>query len=90
MKNIISIVLAFIIGIAIGYWVLPAPVAEAPEQHPAEEGIGSEDGTFCIQVITPARNPETGDIQEFPTPCDVPAGWEVIHNEIPGLELEVY
>ncbi len=32
----------------------------------------------CIQVITPARNPQTGEIREFPTPCDVPEGWEVI------------
>ena len=29
----------------------------------------------CIQVITPARNPETGEVKDFPTPCDVPEGW---------------
>ena len=34
--------------------------------------------TFCIQVITPARNPETGEVRDFPTPCDVPEGWEMI------------
>ena len=32
----------------------------------------------CIQVITPARNTLTGEIKEFPTPCDVPQGWEII------------
>lgn len=32
----------------------------------------------CIQVITPARNPKTGEIRDFPTPCDVPAVWEKI------------
>ncbi|MBI2669768.1 MAG: hypothetical protein HYX20_01295 [Candidatus Yanofskybacteria bacterium] len=32
----------------------------------------------CIQVITPARNPQTGEARDFPTPCDVPDGWEVI------------
>ncbi|MEK7212383.1 MAG: hypothetical protein AAB686_01775 [Patescibacteria group bacterium] len=30
---------------------------------------------MCVQVITPAKNPETGEIREFPTPCDVPPGW---------------
>lgn len=29
----------------------------------------------CIQVITPARNDQTGECREFPTPCDVPQGW---------------
>lgn len=32
----------------------------------------------CIQVITPARNPETEETRDFPTPCDVPEGWEII------------
>ena len=30
---------------------------------------------ICIQVITPARNPQTGEVRDFPTPCDVPEGW---------------
>jgi len=30
----------------------------------------------CIQVITPAKNYKTGECRNFPTPCDVPAGWE--------------
>lgn len=38
----------------------------------------NDDGTFCIQVITPAQNPQTGETREFPTPCDVPEGWEII------------
>ncbi len=32
----------------------------------------------CIQVITPAKNPRTGECKEFPTPCDVPTGWEKV------------
>jgi hypothetical protein len=32
----------------------------------------------CIQVITPAQNPVTGEVKEFGTPCAVPVGWEVI------------
>lgn len=29
----------------------------------------------CVQVITRARHPETGEVRTFPTPCDVPDGW---------------
>ena len=29
----------------------------------------------CVQVITPAKNPQTGECRQFPTPCDVPEGW---------------
>lgn len=36
------------------------------------------DETFCIQVITPARNLQTGDTEDFPSPCDVPEGWKII------------
>lgn len=32
-------------------------------------------GKSCIQVITPAKNPATGECREFATPCDVPEGW---------------
>ncbi|MDP2630378.1 MAG: hypothetical protein Q8P56_03135 [Candidatus Uhrbacteria bacterium] len=32
----------------------------------------------CIQVIAPARNKTTGEVKEFPTPCDVPDGWEAL------------
>lgn len=31
----------------------------------------------CIQVITTAKNLKTGEVRQFPTPCDVPDGWEV-------------
>jgi len=32
--------------------------------------------TFCVQVITPAYNPQNPlECKEFPTPCDVPEGW---------------
>ncbi|MBX4191820.1 MAG: hypothetical protein KW804_03405, partial [Candidatus Doudnabacteria bacterium] len=29
----------------------------------------------CIQVIQTAKNPKTGEVRDFPTPCDVPEGW---------------
>lgn len=34
----------------------------------------------CAQVITPAKNPQTGQCMEFPTPCDVPADWEKVDS----------
>lgn len=40
----------------------------------------SKDGIVCIQVITPAKNEETGECKEFPTPCDVPEGWEKVES----------
>ena len=33
----------------------------------------------CIQVITAARNPQTGETKDFPTPCDVPEGWTILN-----------
>lgn len=39
---------------------------------------GQKSDPICIQVITPARNPATGEVRDFPTPCDVPDGWEKI------------
>ncbi|KKW48017.1 MAG: hypothetical protein UY99_C0017G0014 [Parcubacteria group bacterium GW2011_GWA1_59_11] len=39
---------------------------------------GQNPGEFCIQVITPARNRVTGEVRDFPTPCDVPAGWDPV------------
>lgn len=41
-----------------------------------------KESEICIQVITPARNPKTGEIRDFPTPCDVPEGWEKIESEV--------
>lgn len=36
--------------------------------------------TFCIQVITSAVNPITGECRMFSTPCDVPSGWKKVDN----------
>lgn len=55
---------------------------------PLFEKDGGEE-EFCIQVVTSARNPETGEFKEFPTPCDVPEGWEIIMPEGFELNLEV-
>ena len=34
----------------------------------------------CIQIISPAINPIDGTCKEFPTPCDIPAGWTKVHS----------
>jgi hypothetical protein len=49
----------------------------------------ADEGEFCAKIITPAVNPSTGEIQEFPTTCSVPAGWEKIENDIPDLDLDL-
>ncbi len=45
----------------------PQPVPSTTQEKPS--------GTACIQVVTPAKDPQTGLCKQFPTPCDVPAGW---------------
>jgi len=57
------------------------PVMESlPEQCRTEDGVHFVNwratDQMCIQVITPAKNPETGEVRDFPTPCDVPQNWE--------------
>jgi len=51
-----------------------------PEQCRTQDGVlfvnWQGAGQFCTQVIAPARNPQTGEVRDFPTPCDVPEGWE--------------
>ena len=42
------------------------------------EQVGAGDDVVCAQVITPAKNPATGECREFSTPCDVPEGWAVV------------
>jgi hypothetical protein len=34
----------------------------------------------CAQVVTDGRNPATGEIKSFPTPCDVPEGWDTLEG----------
>jgi hypothetical protein len=45
----------------------------------------NDEDTACAQVLTSARNPETEEVVEFPTPCDVPEGWEVV--EVNGVVI---
>jgi hypothetical protein len=34
----------------------------------------------CIQVITWAKNPVTGECCQYPNPCVVPAGWQTYNS----------
>lgn len=58
----------------------PTPVFEGQEINRPPQGFTRPSGTACIQVITPAKNTQTGEIRDFPTPCDVPEGWEKISD----------
>ncbi len=42
------------------------------KQNPGEAGSAP-----CAQVVTEAKNPTTGKMEEFGSPCTVPFGWEV-------------
>ena len=48
---------------------------------------GEDQPRFCIQVITPARNPFTGEEKEFSDPCHVPYGWQVKNSFSSGIPL---
>ncbi|MCL4354550.1 hypothetical protein M1349_03745 [Patescibacteria group bacterium] len=47
------------------------------EAYGAFNYVGSN---TCVQVITYAQNPQTGECKAFPTPCDVPSGWEKVNS----------
>jgi len=42
--------------------------------------IDLDKNKICVQVITPAKNPVTGECKEFPSPCDVPSGWIKVNS----------
>jgi len=34
----------------------------------------------CIEITVWAKNPDTGECQEFANPCSVPSGWQVFFD----------
>lgn len=72
----IAAILLSVIGVGILIWWLYT------HKQPLRMPINGEQSN-CIQVITPARNPQTGETKEFPTPCEVPAGWEQVDSSTP-------
>jgi hypothetical protein len=58
------LVLSFLLAIALLYQM--------------DYGKKPRENMICAQVVVSARNVQTGEVKEFPTPCDVPEGWEPI------------
>lgn len=80
-KRLIVLVLIFLLGLVllgVLYGQLSKNKAVSPPSMPDKGDKGSFGNRVCIQVITPARNPQTGECKEFPTPCDVPEEWEEV------------
>ncbi len=73
IKKLVGILVALVIvgGGVYFVWKYKLPVKLIDQNN---------DGAVCIQVITTARNPETGEIRDFPTPCDVPEDWEKVDS----------
>ncbi|KKW47688.1 MAG: hypothetical protein A2128_01225 [Candidatus Liptonbacteria bacterium GWC1_60_9] len=53
--------------------------ASFPRQCKTKDGRVFKEETACIQVIQPAKDPQSGACKEFPTPCDVPLGWTAVN-----------
>jgi len=47
-----------------------------PEGKLVDVALSAAPPVPCIQVLAPARNPLTGECRVFPTPCDIPDGWQ--------------
>lgn len=64
---------------------LLAPTDSPQTPSPGTEGdlISSLDqrgANQCIEITVWAKNPDTGECQEFANPCSVPSGWEVFFD----------
>ena len=51
-----------------------------PEGKFTSVGVEALPSQICAQVIAPARNPLTNECRSFPTPCDVPEGWQRVQS----------
>lgn len=79
-KRLVRGVLLMVLGVALLWlgsrsWLAEEEIHDGGCYTAECAGVGDE---VCIQVVTPARNPETGEVVDYPTPCDVPEGWEVV------------
>lgn len=55
----------------------PSPDAGASSSCPAPK----QSQGMCAQVITWAKNPQTGECCQYPTPCAAPDGWATFSSE---------
>ncbi|MBI2597405.1 hypothetical protein HYW41_04570 [Candidatus Daviesbacteria bacterium] len=62
------------LGFSLGQKFLDVNIKPTPIPSP------SSVDQICAQVITPAKNPKTGECKEFGTPCDVPEGWKKVDS----------
>lgn len=73
MRNMKKVLLSILILVAVlvgGFYALNSYIYH-------QKQAGNSDPA-CAQVLTDARDPKTGHVGTFPTPCDVPGGWEVL------------
>lgn len=68
-------VLLVVLGIGLIVWSV---IRGSTDQLMPDVPATSDGDVACIQVLTDAKDPATGEVRTFPTPCDVPEGWEVL------------
>ncbi len=67
----------------------PPPGEDGEKDETNENGDPEqEDPVDCTQVITYGVDPDTGECEEFPTPCDVPDRWETSSDGCPAADVE--
>lgn len=79
-KHILFIIIAVIFAL-LSAWLINNYLSSNISVEQNNQGNTGDD-IFCIQLITPAKNPETNEIVDFPTPCDVPDGWVVLERDV--------
>lgn len=70
---LLSVVFVLLISGCTGYKTDPTP--PYPQQTTEPTVQPTSPPQLCIQVITPAQDPVSGECRDFSTPCDVPEGW---------------
>lgn len=77
------VLLLLVAGIGVGVYLVQKPTNLFSKAYSPKNPISAPiptPGSACIQVVTPAKNSTTGECREFPTPCDVPAGWKKVDS----------
>ncbi len=69
-----------LIVLGMGLILLSIRSVSAPRDEGVADAILPDDDAveICAQVITSAKNNETGEVRDFATPCDVPEGWTAL------------
>jgi len=91
----LTLVVVLSLGAIFGVKIINAQINTIAPKIISPEALSTESSsTPCIQVITPAQDPVTGKCKNFPTPCDIPAGWKKVEKcpplpTAPGAETGV-